>query len=92
MLIKIDRKSIQKNPNAGSMISLHSPEEKYLYKYEDPLIMCSECASKIKISEIEDISEDVDYYICDRCPVCKSIDSFEGREYENINDIVNEED
>jgi hypothetical protein len=63
----------------------HNPLPKYLYKYENPEIECSECKSKVFYSDIERDCDD-EYGCYDVCPVCQAHDSFDF-DLENINDV-----
>lgn len=65
----------------------HAPMPKYLYSYEDALIQCNECSSKVLVSSIRYDSYD-DEAPFSVCPDCNAHDSFESIEYENINDVI----
>lgn len=59
---------------------LHRPDPKWLYKYEDTKVTCSECGGKVSHEDVNDENY--------RCPHCEAEDTF-GFVYEEIDDVVN---
>jgi hypothetical protein len=63
----------------------HFPEPKYLYKYENPKIECSNCHSMVAVNNIEE--DEVDDNMVKICPICGSFNTFEYK-YEKIQDVL----
>jgi hypothetical protein len=70
----------------------HLPEPKYLFKYENPSVECSNCHAMIPVNDIEEdwIECGEDEHKVQICPVCKSTnpDNFEEIEYESIESAI----
>lgn len=67
----------------------HSPIPMFDYKYENPLVPCSECLNNVYLEDI-DYEYDDDGNRSEYCPVCKEEGTFEKRWYEPIEDVVKE--
>lgn len=64
----------------------HLPEPSHLYKYENPLLECSECHQQVHFEAIEeDYDGDENYYT--ECPNCKAKNSFPDTEMESIDNM-----
>lgn len=66
----------------------HQPLPDYLYEYENPEVTCKNCHNSIKVAEIERGADD-DGYGYTACPICKTIDTFEDIQYEDIKAALN---
>ena len=75
--------------NFDHEVLYHSPLPKWLFKYENPKIICEECHQNVSINDVNyDYTDDgVKYTVC---PKCQEIDTFEEIRYEDINDVVKE--
>lgn len=69
------------NSNKSIETVYHEPEAKYLYKYEDMGVPCSNCGVEILHSEIDQECDDYSCY--DVCPKCEKTDTFDYG-YESI--------
>ena len=64
----------------------HAPNPKWLYKYENPNVKCSNCKKLVPLIEIIiESNEDLAWKIC---PICDEINTFPEIEYEDINKVV----
>lgn len=69
----------------------HLPEPRYLFKYEDPKIQCSNCRRKFLVSKVEEEAIiDDDGNQIDNCPDCESFNTFDEREYQPISEIIDD--
>jgi hypothetical protein len=68
----------------------HFPEPGHFYEYEDPLVECSHCHSKIAVSEIKEdyVFDGEDEQPVDECPVCHNRNTFPERKYESLSEIL----
>lgn len=70
------------------------PAGKWLYSYEDPEVVCTECGHKHLLSELDNEYEeygDESYFVPNICPVCRMPNSAEGGiTYEQLADVLTE--
>lgn len=84
--MKIIKAGGKVNMQKNNQVVHHPPEAAYLFKYENPLVICNNCNSSVLLSDItEEWNDEGSRYL--QCPVCKEIDTFDIG-YENIRDVV----
>lgn len=62
----------------------------YLFKYENPLVTCSECGKKVRFNDIESgytFDEDGEEYNADKCPNCGERNPFNYK-FQSIEDAI----
>jgi len=67
----------------------HLPDPDYFFKYENPLIECSECKKKSRFEIIENdwVTDDCQVYIC---PNCESTDGYPEFEFQSIAEALSQ--
>lgn len=81
-----ERMNFSENMNLQTI--RHQPEDKWLYKYKDVKVQCSECGKKFSHTKLcQDWNEGPIYRIC---PYCDTAECCEI-EYEDIKDIKGDE-
>lgn len=79
------------NINKNNQVIHHLPEPKYLFKYEQKNVQCSECKQMVPYNLIvRDSFDDDEWNYHSLCPKCNKYDTFPEIEYESIDDVLKE--
>lgn len=65
----------------------HQPEPSFIFSYENPLCECSDCGTKVLLSEILPWEYCDSGYQYDQCPRCQELNTFDLK-YEKISDAL----